>query len=147
MLENCEHPVPVDRRGSMVLGVRVDRETYDGYKTCVETDGQTVSGSIRDAIESVLERTRIETAKRQAAAEKKAAEWPWWWGLVGTLVVIGLAKYLESIDKTKSPAALAGYGHATDAISVDYLRRQATAGSGSDDRAVSDGAPDAPVAT
>ncbi|GAI70533.1 unnamed protein product [marine sediment metagenome] len=43
---------------SSVLSVRVDNETYDGFRRCVEAEGGTVSASIRDAMESFLDRAR-----------------------------------------------------------------------------------------
>ncbi len=129
-------------RGGMVLSVRVDRETHDGFKKCVETEGQTVSGSIRDGIESMLEAARVRTAAAEATAEKKSQEWPAWWPLAAVFGGIALVRFTSWLKDREAKAGLVGYAPAHR-----YLRRQATAGSGSDGRAVSAGAPDAPVAT
>ncbi len=43
---------------SSVLSVRVENETLDGFRRCVEAEGGTVSGSLRDAIESLLDGAR-----------------------------------------------------------------------------------------
>jgi len=43
---------------SSVLSVRLDNETLDGYRRCVEAEGGTVSSSVRDAIEWALDRAR-----------------------------------------------------------------------------------------
>ncbi|MBA7547146.1 hypothetical protein ES705_39548 [subsurface metagenome] len=142
MLENSERQDAVNGRGSMVMSVRVDRETYDGFKKCVETEGQTASGSIRAALESMLEAARIKTAAAEATAKKKADEWPWWWPLAATFITIAVVRILSSLNDAESKAGLAGYRPAQR-----YLRRQATAGNGSDAREVSAGAPDAAVAT
>jgi predicted DNA-binding protein len=130
-----------DGRG-MVLSVRVDRETYDGFKKCVETEGQTASGSIRDGIESMLEAVRVRAAAAEAAAEKKSQEWPAWWPLAAVFGGIALARLASWLKDREAKAGLVGYAPAHR-----YLRRQATAGSGSDGGAVSAGAPDAVVAT
>ncbi|MBA7547443.1 hypothetical protein ES705_39865 [subsurface metagenome] len=130
-----------DGRG-MVLSVRVDRETYNGFKKCVETEGQTASGSIRDGIESMLEGARIRAAAAEAAAEKKSQEWPAWWPLAAALIAIAGVRFASWLKDREAKAGLVGYAPAHR-----YLRRQATAGSGSDGGGVSAGAPDAVVAT
>ncbi|GAI84833.1 unnamed protein product [marine sediment metagenome] len=46
------------RSRDAVLGVRLDAETLDGFRRCVELNGGTTSAVMRDAIECVLDGER-----------------------------------------------------------------------------------------
>jgi hypothetical protein len=60
---------------SKIISARVDAETYDGYRRCLEQDGQTVSASIRDAIECAIENAqRREIGELQVPDELHVAD-------------------------------------------------------------------------
>ncbi|GAI61377.1 unnamed protein product [marine sediment metagenome] len=100
---------------SVVLSARVDAESYDGFRRCVETEGLTPSGCIRDAIQSMMEKARIETAKAEAAKNK----WPWWTPIVVTLGVLAVTRILTQLQAAQATSKPVGYGPATRLLRRD----------------------------
>ncbi len=104
---------------TVVLSARVDAESYDGFRHCLEVEGQTVSGSIRDAIESAIEAARVRRAAAEAAAEKKSQEWPWWWPIAATFAGLALARFVEGLNDKSATSRPVGYGRATRLLRRD----------------------------
>ncbi len=51
------------RSRNVVLGVRLDAETLDGFRRCVEVDGGTMSSVVRDAIESAMNHAQVKAGE------------------------------------------------------------------------------------